>query len=62
MIYADNEATTKTSELALNAMLPYIKFFWGNPSSLYNFGQNVAESVESARKVIADCIGANVSE
>ena len=62
MIYADNAATTKLSATALNAMLPYFENVWGNPSSLYAFGQQAAEALESARKVIAECIGAKPAE
>ena len=62
MIYADNAATTKTSEVAINAMLDCMKIFWGNPSSLYDFGQKAAEKLNQARKIISDCIGANVEE
>ena len=62
MIYADNAATTKLSDSALDAMLPYMRDVWGNPSSLYKFGQIAAENVNSARKVVAECIGANASE
>lgn len=62
MIYADNAATTKLSDSAFDAMLQYMRNVWGNPSSLYKFGQTAAESIHSARKVIADCIGAESSE
>ena len=39
MIYADNAATTKMSRAAIDAMLPYMDECYGNPSSLYAFGQ-----------------------
>lgn len=39
MIYADNAATTKMSKAAIDAMLPYMEEYYGNPSSLYGFGQ-----------------------
>ena len=39
MIYADNAATTKMSRTAIEAMLPYMDEIYGNPSSLYSFGQ-----------------------
>ena len=57
MIYADNAATTKISKAALNAMLPCMEENWGNPSSLYAFGQKAAETLQSARERIASCIG-----
>lgn len=62
MIYADNAATTKMSEACVSAMLPYIDDIWGNPSSLYAFGQKAAEAVSLARETVAACIGANASE
>ena len=58
-IYADNAATTKMSRAAVEAMLPYMEDYYGNPSSLYSFGQRAREAVESARKSIAECIGAD---
>jgi len=62
MIYADNAATTKTSEVAINAMLDCMKNCWGNPSSLYEFGQIAQEKLTEARKIVADCIGAKAEE
>lgn len=62
MIYADNAATTKMSRKAIEAMLSCMENFWGNPSSLYDFGQKAAENLNRAREIIANCIGANASE
>ncbi|MCR5176550.1 MAG: cysteine desulfurase NifS [Anaerovibrio sp.] len=62
MIYADNGATTKISKQALEAMLPYFESNWGNPSSLYHFGQQAKEALESARMQIAACLGAEPEE
>ena len=62
MIYADNAATTKTSDAAIKAMLDCMKNCWGNPSSLYEFGQIAQEKLTQARKIIADCIGAKAEE
>ena len=39
MIYADNAATTKTSKKAIDEMVAYMESCYGNPSSLYEFGQ-----------------------
>ena len=61
-IYADNAATTKTSKTALNAMLPYMEEFYGNPSSLYEFGQRAKEALEDARSRIARCLGCEARE
>ena len=61
-IYADNAATTKMSEAAKAAMLPYIDECWYNPSSLYGAGQRAREAVEAARAGVARCIGAEAKE
>ena len=62
MIYADNAATTKPSEISVQAMLKCMENFWGNPSSLYDFGQKAAEELNQARGIIAKCIGAKAEE
>ncbi len=62
MIYADNAATTKMSRTAIETMLPYMETIWGNPSSLYEFGQKATEALNSAREKIASCIGATPAE
>lgn len=62
MIYADNAATTKMSPVAVNAMLPYFSEAYGNPSSLYAFGQKAKEALEQARERIAACLGAEARE
>lgn len=62
MIYADNAATTKMSKTAIAAMLPYMEEQYGNPSSLYAFGQRAKEAINDARIRIAACIGAEPKE
>ena len=52
-IYADNAATTKMSNTAISAMLPYMDEIYGNPSSLHSIGQRANEALENARKRIA---------
>ena len=52
-IYLDNAATTKVSTTALQAMLPYFEEQYGNPSSLYSFGQQANEALTDARERIA---------
>ena len=49
-IYADNAATTKMSENAINTMLFHMKEVYGNPSSLYGVGQKAKEALEDARR------------
>ena len=58
MIYADNAATTRMSEAAVEAMADCIRNDYGNPSSLYAFGQKAKEKLEEARAEIAAVIGA----
>ena len=61
-IYADNAATTKMSEAAIKAMLPYMKEIYGNPSSLYSIGQEAKEHLEDARKRVAAVLGCEPKE
>ncbi|MCR5725828.1 MAG: aminotransferase class V-fold PLP-dependent enzyme [Lachnospiraceae bacterium] len=56
MIYADNAATTKMSETAINTMISMMNETYGNPSSLYGFGQKAKEVLEEARADIAGII------
>lgn len=62
MIYADNAATTRISKAVIDEMLPYMENVYGNPSSLYAFGQEAKEALEEARADIAACIGAEPQE
>jgi len=62
MIYADNAATTKMSEKAVETMVSLMKDTYGNPSSLYEFGQKSKEILEDARAKVAKAIGANPKE
>ena len=61
-IYADNAATTKTSEAATKAMVDIMNNVYGNPSSLHTTGQKAKEVLEKARLDVAKCIGANFKE
>lgn len=62
MIYADNAATTRMSESAIRTMVALMNETYGNPSSLYSFGQKAKEVLEEARKTIASEIGAEPRE
>ena len=57
-IYADNAATTQMSDIAIEAMLPYMKEVYGNPSSLHSVGQEAAEHLMAARKKMAELLKA----
>lgn len=62
MIYADNAATTKMSKNAVMAMIPFLEENFGNPSSLYEFGQKAKEALEGARERIAHCLSCSARE
>lgn len=61
-VYADNAATTKISETALDAMMPCYKEFYGNPSSLHSVGQAAFHQVRDARAQIAEILNCNADE
>ena len=61
-VYADNAATTKMSQVAIDAMLPYFTETYGNPSSLHSVGQEAKEALESARATVAACLGCEPRE
>ena len=56
-VYADNAATTRLLPQVLDKMMPYLTDLYGNPSSLYSFGQEAREGVTAARKVMAEALG-----
>ena len=61
-VYADNAATTAVSPQVLEAMLPFYKEVYGNPSSLYGLGQEAKAKLEQARETVAKCLGAKPNE
>ena len=61
-VYADNAATTRMSDTAVKAMLPFMQDCFGNPSSLHSIGQRAAEALASARQTAADCLGCAPAE
>lgn len=62
MIYADNAATTKMSPTAIQVMTAALEATYGNPSSLYSFGQTAREALDDARERIANCLGCTPRE
>lgn len=58
LIYLDNNATTKVDENVLEAMLPYLKNEYANPSSMYEFAKNSAKALCEARGKIKDFFNA----
>ncbi len=62
LIYMDHAATTPVSETVLEAMLPYMKQYYGNPSSIYRIGRDAHQAIEGARKRVAKVIGAGAMD
>lgn len=62
MIYLDYNATTPVLPEVLEAMMPYFTSEWGNPSSTYKFGSKLKGVIETARKQVAELVGAQHRE
>lgn len=62
IVYLDNNATTPVAPEVFEAMTPYLRDFWGNPSSAYRFGSQVHVAIETAREQVAALIGADPKE
>ena len=62
IIYTDNNATTKVADEVIETMLPYFGEMYGNPSSMYTFGDQVAQKVKQAREHVAGLINADPDE
>ena len=62
IIYLDNNATTKVSDEVFEAMLPYLRELYGNPSSMHFFGGQCGRQIETARERVAALIGAEPDE
>lgn len=61
-VYADNSATTRVCDEAIEAMQPYFKTYYGNPSSIYSFSNKPREALNEARRTIAAIINAEPDE
>jgi len=62
VVYLDNNATTRVADEAAAEMTPYLTEFYGNPSSMHEFGGLVERKVEEARAKVARLIGASPEE
>ncbi|MBC2714444.1 MAG: cysteine desulfurase NifS [Desulfobacteraceae bacterium] len=62
IIYMDNNATTRVAPEVLDAMLPYLKDFYGNASSMHSFGGSVGREIAAAREKVAALINADPGE
>lgn len=61
-IYFDNAATTALDPEVLDAMLPYLREKFGNPSSIYSYGRETRLAIENARKTVARLLNAHPAE
>ena len=61
-VYMDYAATTPAAPEVIEAMMPYFRDIYGNPSSLHTWGQSAKRAVEEARETIASIIGAKPEE
>ncbi|MGE5799180.1 MAG: cysteine desulfurase NifS [Syntrophaceae bacterium] len=61
-IYLDHAATTPVDPEVIEAMLPYFRETFGNPSSIHSFGQQARSAVEDAREKVASFMGAKPAE
>ena len=61
-IYFDNAATTSLDPQVLEAMMPYLTTFYGNPSSIYSYGRESRMAIEKARKSVAKIVNAHPGE
>lgn len=61
-VYLDNAATTAMDDRVIEAMLPYMKLHYGNPSSVHSHGRQVRSAIEKARKKVAELLNAAPSE
>jgi cysteine desulfurase len=61
-IYLDYNATTPLDPVVVEAMLPYLRTHFGNPSSTHSLGKTAHEAVEQARQQVAQLLGAQAEE
>jgi cysteine desulfurase len=62
LIYLDHAATTRLHPKALDAMLPFLKDEFGNPSGTYTLGRRAERALESARSTVASVLGCRPQE
>jgi cysteine desulfurase len=60
--YFDNNATTRVAPEVVEAMLPFLREYWGNPSSTYTFGRQLGSHLDEARARVAALINAEPRE
>ena len=60
-VYLDNNATTRVAPEVIDAMMPYLTEFYGNPSSMHRFGAESGRGLTAARDQVADLLGARAA-
>jgi len=61
-VYFDNAATTIMDDRVIDAMIPFMKSHFGNPSSVHSHGREVRTAIEKSRKKVAELLNASPSE
>ena len=61
-VYLDNAATTPMDDRVIEAMLPFMRGHYGNPSSVHSHGREVRSAIEKARKKVAELLHTSSSE
>ena len=61
-IYLDNNATSRVAPEVIDAMMPFLRELWGNPSSMHYFGGQVKKHIDRAREQVAALLGADPAE
>ncbi len=61
-VYFDNAATTPMDPEVLEAMIPFMRDHFGNPSSVHGFGRQTRAAIESSRKTVAKFLNVSPSE
>lgn len=61
-VYLDNAATTAMDDRVIEAMIPFMRNHFGNPSSVHSHGREVRSAIEKSRKKVAELLNASPSE
>lgn len=61
-VYLDHNATTPVDNRVFEAMAPYLREHFGNPSSVHRFGRQARAAIETAREQVADLVNAHSSQ
>lgn len=61
-VYLDNAATTAMDDRVIDAMIPFMRNHYGNPSSVHSFGREVRSAIERSRKKVAELVNATPAE